>query len=77
MTNAMKYKHKELPLHLLFREVGIGKKLKNAYEEGGISAWAQTALRELEAEVEVERIKRDRETQDAASASGKMEHSPN
>jgi hypothetical protein len=53
------------------------ERLEKAYEEGGISAWAQTALRELEAEVEVERIKRDRETQDAASASGKMEPSPN
>jgi len=46
------------------------ERLKKAYEEGGIAAWAQTALRELEAEVEVERTKRDRE-QEAVSASGK------
>jgi hypothetical protein len=37
------------------------ERLKKAYEEGGIATWAQTALRELEAEVEVERTKRDRE----------------
>jgi len=43
------------------------ERLKKAYEEGGIAAWAQIALRELEAEVEVERTKRDRE-QEAASA---------
>jgi len=50
------------------------ERLKKAYEEGGIAAWAQTALRELEDEVEVERTKRDRE-QEAASASGKKEPS--
>ena len=44
------------------------ERLKKAYEEGGILAWAETALRELEAEVEVERTKRDRE-QEAALAS--------
>jgi hypothetical protein len=48
------------------------ERLNKAYEEGGIAAWAQTALRELEAE---ERTKRDRE-QEAASASGKRESSP-
>ena len=52
------------------------ERLKKAYEEGGIAAWAQTALRELEAEVEVERIKRDRE-QETASVSGEKEPSPN
>ena len=51
------------------------ERLKKAYEEGGIAAWAQTALRELEAEVEVERIKRDRE-QEAASVSREKEPSP-
>jgi len=38
------------------------ERLKKAYEEGGITDWAQTALRELEAEARVERTKRDRET---------------
>jgi hypothetical protein len=44
------------------------ERLKKAYEEGGIAAWAQTALRELEAEVDVERTRKDRE-QEAASPS--------
>ena len=52
------------------------ERLKKAYEEGGIAAWAQTALRELEAEAEVERTKRDRE-REAASASGEKEVSSN
>jgi len=52
------------------------ERLKKAYEEGGIAAWAQTAFRELEAEVEVERTKRDRELE-TALASGKKEPSPN
>lgn len=46
------------------------ERLKKAYEEGGITVWAQTALRELEAEAIVERTKRDRE-QDAASGTDK------
>jgi len=37
------------------------ERLKKAYEQGGITLWAQTALTELEAEAEVERTKRDRE----------------
>ena len=37
------------------------ERLKKAYEEGGITVWAQTALRELEAETRVERSKRNRE----------------
>lgn len=36
-------------------------RLKKAYDEGGFSLWAQTALRELEAEVRVERIRRQKE----------------
>lgn len=53
------------------------ERLKKAYEQGGIAAWAQTAARELEAEAEMERTKRDRE-QEAASASEKRrESSPN
>jgi len=34
------------------------KRLKRAYEEGGISLWGQMALRELEAEARSEREKR-------------------
>ena len=52
------------------------ERLKKAYEEGGIAVWAQTALRELEAEVEVARTKRERE-QATVSASEKKEPSPN
>lgn len=37
------------------------ERLKKAYEEGGITLWAQAALRELEAEARVERLNRDRE----------------
>ncbi|KAF8967378.1 hypothetical protein BDZ97DRAFT_1609186, partial [Flammula alnicola] len=37
------------------------KRLMKAYEEGGFPLWAQTALREVEAEVRVERAKRERE----------------
>jgi len=36
-------------------------RLKKAYDEGGFSLWAQTALRELEAEVRVERTRRQKE----------------
>ena len=36
------------------------ERLKKAYEEGGITLWAQIALRELEAEAAVERTRRDR-----------------
>jgi hypothetical protein len=46
------------------------ERLKKAYEEGGITVWAQAASRELEAEAIVERTKRDRE-QDAASGTHK------
>ena len=52
------------------------ERLKKAYEEGGIAAWAQFALRELEAEIEVERSKRDRE-QEVVSASGEKDPSSN
>ena len=37
------------------------ERLKKAYEEGGMTVWAQTALRELEAETRVERNRRNRE----------------
>jgi len=37
------------------------KRLKLAYEQGGIALWAQTALRELEIEVRKERVQRSRE----------------
>ena len=37
------------------------EQLKKAYKQGGLTVWAQSALRELEAEVRVERAKRDRE----------------
>lgn len=37
------------------------KRLKRAYDEGGVALWAQTALRELDAEVELERKKMDLE----------------
>lgn len=36
-------------------------RLTRAYQEGGVSLWAQAALRELEAEARVERAKRARE----------------
>jgi len=52
------------------------ERLKNAYEQGGITSWAQTALRELEAEVQVERSKREGE-QELISDSGKTEPSLN
>ena len=37
------------------------ERLKKAYEEGGITVWAQIALRELEAETRVERTRRNGE----------------
>jgi len=37
------------------------ERLRKAYEEGGITVWAQTALTELEAEATAERAKRDQE----------------
>jgi hypothetical protein len=49
------------------------ERLKKAYEEGGIAAWAQTAFRELEAEVQGERTRK----QEATSSTGKEESSPN
>ncbi|KAF8801742.1 hypothetical protein BYT27DRAFT_7261654 [Phlegmacium glaucopus] len=50
------------------------ERLNKAYEEGGITIWAQTALRELEAEARVERNKRDRQ-QEGVSVSGKKDPS--
>jgi len=55
---------------------GDDEMISEGSEEGGITAWSQTALRELEAEVEVERTKRHQE-QEAASATGGKEPSPN
>lgn len=37
------------------------KRLKRAYEEGGISLWGQIASRELETEARLEREKRNEE----------------
>lgn len=37
------------------------KRLKKAYDQGGFTLWAQMALRELEAEARVERVRRQRE----------------
>lgn len=37
------------------------KRLKLAYEQGGITLWAQTALRELEIEARKERVQRSLE----------------
>ncbi|KAJ2930539.1 hypothetical protein H1R20_g6554, partial [Candolleomyces eurysporus] len=42
------------------------KRLRRAYDEGGFSLWAYTALRELEAEARVERAKRRQEVDQAA-----------
>jgi len=36
-------------------------RLKKAYEEGGLPLWSQAALREVEAEARIERVKRERE----------------
>lgn len=44
------------------------KRLRRAYDEGGFSLWAQTALRELEAEARVERAKRQQEVDQATSS---------
>ena len=44
-------------------------RLTRAYQEGGVSLWAQTALRELEAEARVERAKRAREVAEVAPKS--------
>ncbi|KAH6887853.1 hypothetical protein BKA70DRAFT_1376965 [Coprinopsis sp. MPI-PUGE-AT-0042] len=46
------------------------KRLKRAYDEGGFPLWAQTAVRELEAEARVERAKRQREIDALQQASG-------
>ncbi|PPQ71935.1 hypothetical protein CVT24_007909 [Panaeolus cyanescens] len=40
------------------------KRLKRAYDEGGFPLWAQAALREMEAELRMERKKREREVQE-------------
>lgn len=37
------------------------KRLQKAYEEGGVPLWAQTALREMEAEARLERSNREQE----------------
>jgi len=37
------------------------RRLKQAYEEGGLPLWSQAALREVEAEARIERIKRETE----------------
>jgi len=37
------------------------KRLMRAYDEGGFPLWARTAMREIEAEVRVERVRRRRE----------------
>lgn len=37
------------------------KRLKHAYEKGGISLWGLTALREMETEARLERDKRNQE----------------
>ena len=56
MTNAIKCKHKGFTspsaVHGDWNRKDAEERLKEAYEEGGISAWARTVLRELEAEAE-------------------------
>ena len=42
------------------------QRLRRAYDEGGFSLWASTALRELEAEARVERAKRQKEVDQIA-----------
>ena len=37
------------------------KRLKRGYEEGGLPLWAQTAMREVEAEAGVEKVRWQRE----------------
>jgi hypothetical protein len=37
------------------------KRLKRAYDEGGVALWAQIALQELDAEVGLERERKSRE----------------
>ncbi|KAF8809909.1 hypothetical protein BYT27DRAFT_7241020 [Phlegmacium glaucopus] len=50
------------------------ERLNKVYEEGGITIWAQTALRELEAEARTERNERARE-QEAVSIPRKKDPS--
>ena len=51
----------ELALQQEWKREEAEERLKKAYEEGGVTVWAQTALRELEAETRVERHRRNRE----------------
>jgi hypothetical protein len=51
----------ELALQQEWNREEADERLKKAYEESGIIVWAQTALRELEAETRVERNRRNRE----------------
>ncbi|KAF8165644.1 hypothetical protein B0H34DRAFT_787095 [Crassisporium funariophilum] len=41
------------------------KRMKKAYDEGGFPLWAQTAMREVEAEARVERTRREREHEES------------
>ncbi|KAF9456428.1 hypothetical protein BDZ94DRAFT_1315165 [Collybia nuda] len=41
------------------------KRLQVAYEQGGLPAWLQAAMKEMEAELNVERAKRQRESDEA------------
>ena len=42
------------------------KRLARAYDEGGFPLWAWTALREVEAEARLERVRRQREMDEKA-----------
>ena len=42
------------------------KRLKRAYDEGGFPLWARAAMREVEAEARVERVRRQREMDEKA-----------
>ena len=39
----------------------VERRLKRAYEEGGLPLWSQATLREVEAEARIESIKREKE----------------
>lgn len=41
------------------------KRLQAAYDQGGFPAWAQAAMKEMEAELKIERAKRQRELDEA------------
>lgn len=49
------------------------KRLQRAYEEGGFPLWAQTALREMEAEAHLERSKREEEIKTANNYTDSLE----